>query len=403
MHLAILTRQIGHYHHARYTGAAEAIGKVTVISTANQGGFSQFLSKETGRYNIVKLFEDRNAYDQAVAEKQLARTLMTALDRLSPDVIAISGWANPESIIGIRWALAHGCGLIMMSESQADDAARSIPGEFIKHRIVSLCHAAFVGGPSHAKYISQLGIPSEHVALGYNAVGNDHFSIGADIARANEKIERERLKLPERYILASSRFIEKKNLPGLVEAYAAARTSTDAPDLVILGDGKERPKIEKAITDLGVVDHVHLPGFFGYEDLPALYGLSEGFAHVSTVEQWGLVINEAMASGIPVVASNRCGASRTVMEDRVTGYIVDPYPDHIAEGLRALFALDITERKAMGEAAREAIEAWGPARFGSGLLEAAEIAIARKDNRGPAPWDHLLLRMLETRINERVS
>lgn len=405
MHLVILTRQIGHYHDARYRGAAAVIPRLTVISTANQGGFAEFLAKDTGAYAVCRLFADRAAYDAAVRDHALRSALENVLSELLPDVIAISGWSNPESLIAIRWARQHGVRLIMMSETQADDAKRSQLRELAKARIVQACHAALVGGHTHAAYVAQLGIPVCRTHLGYNAVDNDHFAQGAHLARSEAATFRARLNLPERYMLASCRFIPKKNLPTLVRAYAdvARSAAADLPELVILGDGEEREKILSAAQQGGVGDRVHLPGFRGYEVLPAYYGMAELFIHVSTVEQWGLVINEAMASGTPVLASDTCGATRTLIKDGHNGFSVAPTREGIAEGLKRFLTLDAGARERLAKAGAEEVEQWGPERFGAGMNKAVNSAMQCPPQGKLAPWDRALFTHMEGMIVETVS
>lgn len=408
MTLAIFTRQIGHYHNARYRGAAEAIGDVTVISTANQGGFAEFLYKEDVIYNVVKLFETRDAYDAAVRSGALPGAAERALDALQPSCVAVSGWTNPEAMAAIRWGVRNQVPLVLMSESQADDASRSALRETVKQRIVSLCDAALVGGPPHADYMETLGIPRDRIHYGYNAIDNDYFRDGAQAARANAVARRAELGLPRRYILASARFIEKKNLPDLVSAYAAAlqtlgATAADQPDLLILGDGDGRPAIEQAAAEAGVERRVHLPGFRGYKDLPAFYGLADAFAHVSTVEQWGLVVNEAMAAQLPVLVSDRCGVCRTVIEDGVSGIVTAPDTPSMTAALLRLFNQTQDERAAMGRAAADAIAPWGPARFGSGMKAAMESARAAPRRKRLAPWDSAVLSWMERRVIEAVA
>lgn len=405
MHLAILTRQIGHYHDARYRGAAAALDRVTVISTANQGGFAEFLAEDTGAYAIEKLFPDRSAYDAAVSSGALRAALEGVLEKLSPDVIAISGWSNPESMIAIRWARAKGVRLVMMSETQGDDAARSFLREAVKKRIVSACDAALVGGPPQADYIKQLGIPANRINMGYNAVDNAHFAAGALAARGDSAALRKEHGLPERYMLASCRFITKKNLPNLVSAYADVTSSSDRPlpDLVILGDGETRGQIEQAARDGGVEGRVHLPGYRGYDALPALYALAELFVHVSTVEQWGLVINEAMASGTPVLVSQPCGAARSLVEDGVSGIVVEPTRAGIASGLSRFATMSSEQRDAMADTAALAVADWGPDRFGAGMKAAAQSALAAPARGKLLPWDAAIFAQMEKTIVETVS
>lgn len=404
LHIAILTRQIGHYHDARYRGASAKFDRTTIISSANQGGFAEFLAKNTGEYDIVRLFDNQKSYLAAVSDGALAGALHKALSTTSPDVVAVSGWTTPESIEAIRWARDRRIPLIVMSESQLHDAPRSLIRETVKSRIVSLCDAALVGGPSHARYAEKLGIPQGRTFLGYNAVENAHFDRGATKARQNADASRREHNLPERYILASARFIEKKNLPTLVQAYADAVSQTEnAPDLVILGDGDVKDDIIEAAQLLGVRDRVSLPGYRGYDVLPTYYGLAEGFAHVSTVEQWGLVVNEAMASAVPVVVSRPCGVAQTVLTHRENGLVVEPNRAEIAAALKLLFEMPKAERTALGKRGHATISEWGPERFGEGLRAAAECAIASRRRGRVAPWDLAILNMMSRQVTERVA
>jgi 1,2-diacylglycerol 3-alpha-glucosyltransferase len=404
MHLAIITRQIGHYHAARFRGASEIFDALTVISAANEGDFAEFLARDVSGYSVERLFEGRAAYAAAVREGAIRPAVGAALGKAAPDVIAVSGWVSPESLAAIRWARSRNVPIVVMSESQADDAERSILREAVKKRIIGLCQAALVGGPPHANYITRLGIPRERVHLGYNAVDNVHFAAGADDARANAGRLREEHGLPGRYVLASARFIDKKNLPTLVMAYATAVAGQcDSPDLVILGDGPEKGKILAAASAAGVVDRLHLPGFRSYDVLPHYYGLADAFAHVSRIEQWGLVVNEAMASAVPVIVSDRCGVARTVVDNGVTGYLVAPEIGPIAAALQRVISMPDDLRIAMGTAARAAITDWGPERFGTGMKAAVLDAKKARSRRRPAPWDAAILRVLSRRTVERVA
>src|SRR5258706_11264440 len=88
-------------------------------------------------------------------------------------------------------------------------------------------------------------------------------------------------------------------------------------------------------------------GFKQYGDLPAFYGLAGGFVHVSRVEQWGLVVNEARAAGLPVIVSHSCGCAEDLVEQGVNGWAVDPFDgDAIAARLTDLAAPN-TDRTAM--------------------------------------------------------
>lgn len=113
------------------------------------------------------------------------------------------------------------------------------------------------------------------------------------------------------------------------------------------------------------------------------------FVHASTSEQWGLVVNEAMAAGLPVLVSNRCGCAADLVREGVNGFTFDPYD--VEEMTRLMFrvAHGDVDRAALGQASREIIAEWGPERFAVGLEQAVEAALS-----APAPKPSLLDRAL---------
>lgn len=404
MRLVILTLQISPYHNARYVGASRLFPDLHVVSTMNSGDFSEFITDDVGTYSVHRLYEGRQCYTAAAASGDLARHVHNVLLALRPDAIAAAGWGAPESLTALAYGREHGVPAVVMSESQDDDGIRLVTREALKRRVVSQFDAALVGGPPHAEYVERLGIHPDRIHYGYNAVNNQHFREGAEVARADAASVRRQCGLPQRYILASGRFIAKKNFPALIAAYVLSRRRvTDAPDLVVLGDGPERSAIEAVIAAAGVGEHVHLMGFRSYRELPAFYGLSVGFAHVSRTEQWGLVINEAMAAALPVIASRRCGAARTVIVDGVSGILTDPDVPAIADALTKLFHMTANEAAIMGGAAAAAIAEWGPHRFGAGMEAAIESAFRAPRRGSLAIWDRIIFAQLQRRVIEAVA
>jgi len=202
-------------------------------------------------------------------------------------------------------------------------------------------------------------------------------------------------RLPEAargcYFLASCRFVPKKNLAQMLDAYALFRRDRgdDPADwpLVLLGDGELRPTLEAQRDRLGLSAHLHMPGFRQYDELPSYYGTAGCFVHASTTEQWGLVVNEAMAAGLPVIVSNRCGCAPVLVRDGANGYSFTPGTvDALDDPMRAMASR--TDYAAMRQASRALVAEWGPDRFGQGMADAARYAAA-----APAARPSLMARM----------
>jgi glycosyltransferase involved in cell wall biosynthesis len=237
----------------------------------------------------------------------------------------------------------------------------------------------------------------ERIFFGYDAVDNNYFGANADAVRANPEKKRREHGLPEIYFLASARFVEKKNLAGLLDAYARYRLrAASAWPLVLLGDGPLRPDLERLRDAFGLRDHVLMPGFRQYAELPAHYALAGAFVHASSVEPWGLVVNEAAASGLPLLVSNRCGCAPELVRDGVNGCTFDPGDAAaLAEKMERVAAPDFP-RAAFGLRSREIVAEWGPERFARGLAQSIDVALSQVPP-APGALDRLLLGFLTRR------
>jgi glycosyltransferase involved in cell wall biosynthesis len=282
-----------------------------------------------------------------------------------------------------------------MSDSRQADAVRLWLSEAVKRRLVALFSAALVAGSSHAAYIRDLGMPDGRVFLGYDVVDNAYFAHGAELARANAAEIRRRLGLPKNYFLASSRFIGEKNLPRLLEAFARFRANTAAGGwkLVLLGDGPLKPAILAVAAELALGGDLLLPGFVQYEELPTYYGLASAFVLASVSETWGLVVNEAMAAGLAVLVSSRCGCANELVRDGENGFTFDALDAAALAGLMARVASDSEARRRMGDASRRIVSEWPLDRFGAGLEQAVRVAAApRRPRLADLALLHLLLK-----------
>jgi glycosyltransferase involved in cell wall biosynthesis len=275
--------------------------------------------------------------------------------------------------------------MVVMSESSRQDESRTWWKEAIKRRMVDLFSSALVGGKRHVEYLVELGMPRERVVVGYDVVDNDHFRQNAGEIRRQRSEVRQKYALPENYFLASARFIEKKNLPTLVQAYAEYRRRSEIAakmpwDLVLLGDGPLRETLNSQLSTLNLTERVHLAGFKPYDELPAYYGLANAFVHASTTEQWGLVVNEAIASGLPVIVSNRCGCAPELVNGN--GFTFDPAnEDELATQLFEMASLSDQERNHLGNNSYRIAANFAPERFGEGLERAATVAMGIPQKR----------------------
>lgn len=414
MRVAFVFDHFGPYHVARVEAVAELrdfeVKGVELHPKSRTYGWDQ---NDRGRefgFEKISLPElNLRGRDERLALRQeLERTL----DRCAPEVVFVNGWGDFMSLETISWAKRRSCKLIVMSETRRADGTRSPLGESIKGRIVRLCDAGLCGGESHRAYLAELGLPKERVTLGYNAVNNPFFSKTLTSNRSSDTP----------YLLASNRFVKRKNLGRLIQAYAKyvehlqVRKAPAWP-LVLLGDGELRPELKALCKNLGLpildceqADDLKLnsyklktpaegglvvfPGFRQVDEIREFYAGAGAFIHPALEEPWGLVINEAMASGLPILSSKNVGAAEELLHEGVNGFSFDPTSvEDLAAALERLAELPCTEREAMGAVSKSIISNWGPERFAQGVREAVGVAMTRPSKRAGI-FDRILLEIL---------
>ena len=392
--VAVIFHHIGPYHHARLNAAAEKLS-VIGIEWSTQGYDAWGVAESPARYRKISLFPE--ATNQYPDKAELRRAFSSALEQTKPDVLAVNGWNNFGSVIAANCCVRRGIPMVVMSESSHQDEPRNWWKEVIKGRIIGLYSAALVGGRRHVEYLVELGMPVDRIFTGYDVVDNNYFCERARQIRNSHLCQgyggqaaseiRNVYGLPENYFLASARFIEKKNLPRLISAYAEYRQRSEVRnptsdisdnketwDLVLLGDGPLKTDLCRLISDLRLHDHVHLAGFKPYNELPVYYASANAFIHASTAEQWGLVVNEAIASGLPVIVSNRCGCAPELVNGN--GFTFDPTNEHeLADRLFEMASLSDQERQGLGENSYRIAPNFAPECFGEGLERAASAVI----------------------------
>ena len=401
--VAILFDNFGPYHLARLSAASLVCNVLAVEFGSSSAEYDWKASEASGLQRVA--LNDRGS-SRELSPEEFQKRLFAVLDGFHPEAVVVPGWGYRGSLLALRWGLSHRVPVICMSESTQWDDVRNPIKEWIKRRIIGLFSSALVGGTPHRAYVQELGMPSDRIFLGYDAVDNRFFSEEArKIGTGSSELGDKRKPC----FLASARFIEKKNLPRLLRAYSRylkqARPSTLDPrpstavnpwNLVLLGDGAQRSELEKLRSELGLADCVEMPGFKQYEELPSYYAHAGAFIHASTTEQWGLVVNEAMASSLPVLVSNRCGCAADLVREGENGWTFDPTNEEQIADLMLRIASDETRRKSMGLKSREIIAEWGPDRFASGVKSAVEAALAAPRKKAGL-LDRLILKVLTSK------
>ncbi|MEM8556462.1 MAG: glycosyltransferase family 4 protein [Bacteroidota bacterium] len=331
-------------------------------------------------YERVTVFPGET-YDD-IAPARLHDGMTAALDRLQPDAVHIHSYSTPDARACLAWCRTNHRVAVCMAESKASDAPRVGWRETIKRTLVFQFDAAQASGSPGARYAAQLGIDPTRIFVGYSVVDNDYFAAAAAAVRADSSEARQLPGLAGEtpYFFASGRFMERKDLPTLLRAYGQYRRQSEVPwRLVLLGDGPLRPDLE-ALVAREAIDGVSFAGWRQIEDLPAYYALASAFVHTATVDQWGLVVNEAMASGLPVLVSTGTGCSEDLVEHGRNGFTFTPGDVETLAALMHKTAHGV-DLAAFSQRSRAIIADRSLACFGTSLLQAvqagAQVAPAR--------------------------
>ena len=370
MRLAVLFHRFGPYHVARLRAAA-ACGRAEIVAVELSGSGGLYEWSPVASDDVERVTVCPEGDLNSLPRSELRHRVCSTLDASRPDVLAVAGWGEPGMREAARWGRRRGVPMVLMSDSQHHDERRVWWKELWKRQYVAKFGAGFVAGSPHADYLVRLGMPRDRILDGFDVVDNDHFARGSDAARDDARRLRAELGLPDRYFLSCARFVPKKNLATLLDAYQIYReiAGSGAWDLVLLGDGPLRSQLEFQIERLKLVSHIYLPGFQQYDALPTYYGLASAFVLPSVQEQWGLVVNEALAAGLPVLVSRICGCVPDLLNGTPSAVFDPSDPVGMANQMAAVASAPANENASRARAAP-----WGLGRFAAGLCEAASRA-----------------------------
>ena len=268
------------YHVARFRAAAKQVGwELCLVQLTEMDDFPILQAQQGAADGFgLRTLCPRTPASQIVG-RRLKSHLIECLNELRPSIVCINGWSFGGGISTLSWCLSHRVPVIMMSESTASDERRYWWKEAIKRRVVRLCSASLVGGLPHQDYAIELGAPPDSVFSGYDVVDNRHFQSGAIAARRNDMELRKELGLPLRYFMACSRFSRKKNLFGLLQAYARYRERCrDEPwSMVLIGGGELKDELIAHCGTLGLPRVCSVSGTQELSGAPKLLWSGERF------------------------------------------------------------------------------------------------------------------------------
>lgn len=361
-----------HYHNARMRtllarGAAEGwnVKAVTVSSDPSTDYFHT--ASAAGGFETVALTERKTGLEDA----SLCEPITRLLDEASPDVVFTPGYGFPVARTMLAWAHRKRRASVVMFESKAGDRRRFLPIELYKRFVLRHAGCAFCGGSLHAAYAKSLGFGEDRIFTGYSAVDNDYWGTRT----AERRGEPSPLKQP--YVLSTGRMIPKKGFASLLRAFAAfKRSDARGTSLVLLGDGPERDTLRALAAREGLGDWVRLPGYVDADEACLWLAHASVFVAPSLFEeQWGLVVNEAMAAGVPTLVSDACGCAPDLVEQGRSGFTFPAGDESALAALLTRLSADAPLRESLSQGARSQVARFSLEIFAERALQAAERAL----------------------------
>lgn len=323
--------------------------EVTVLYTDRRGQISHRDSKwfepGTGGFRAVQL-----SMAVGPGRKPLCLDVLRWLKR-DYDAIIVAGYASPTGILAMLWMRLLGIPFYM--EIDGGLIRQDSKGKYlVKRGLVRLAKWWLSSGRYPTDYLVHYGADPERI-IQYPFSSLLAEEILPQVIAKSEKLSlRQQLDIPEEsMVLAIGQFVHRKGFDVLLRA---ARQLDASVGIYIVG-GEATEEYRALRQELGV-SNVHFLGFQPRQQLAAYYRAADVFTLPTREDIWGLVINEAMAYGLPVVTTDRCVAGLELVENGVNGYLV-PVEDWqmLADRLSAVLHAD---REKMGAASLEKIRGY---------------------------------------------
>jgi glycosyltransferase involved in cell wall biosynthesis len=385
MYIAIIWQRFLPYHIARikhlwnkFTHLGYRLIAIEIASQDASYGFPEIGRSEDGFKHICCFPE--MSYHQ-LKPTEIYNKVFSLLIECKPDLIFAPAAPFPEGMAAFAYRNCCEARAVMMDDAWDNTDHRGKLTKEVKRLIHRNIDAVFIPASSHSPYFSKMGFPEDRIVIGVDVVDNDYFLRKSEGARANDEKLRASKKLPKNYFLFVGRLLPIKGLGTLIEAYVEYRQQTGQNpwDLVLVGHGgylDDIHKLEKYVCG------IHFVGAQFEDNLCEYYALARVLIVPSNTETWGLVVNEGMASGLPVIVSKGCGSAKTLVHEGENGWTFEPGDDEALTKLMiGASSLSSNALKEMGRKSQSIVSEWSLDRFADGVLKAIEIP--RRPPAGP--------------------
>lgn len=297
------------------------------------------------------------------------------LRRTRPDALILMAWSNPTWWISIVSAFLFGSSVFYMTDAnvQGEESKNKVKRWLKRLVLAGVLFRVVTGflsaGESNRLLYRLYGVPDSKIlpfaySWGYSKLTDmydKHIGTGS-VLRAELGISDD-----ADVVLFCGRLSEEKNLFSLLAAHGRLEGSDSA--LVLVGDGPLMGRLKQYVSDHGLKS-VHFVGFQNRDSVLNYYSIADVLVLPSIRETWGIVVNEAMCFGLPIITSDRVGAAYDMVEHGVNGFVFKPDGvDGLTEALNTFFAQSGEEQAAMGTRSLNKIRDWNDRNLADSLLD----------------------------------
>lgn len=270
--------------------------------------------------------------------------------KFKPDVILMSSWSYSHFMSLSKKLKKKGVYIIAAMDNQYRGTLKQRIGTALSPIFLKPCINSFLVAGDRQAYFAK--------KLGYHNVMYGLYAAEVNLFASQKPLS----KRPSNFLFAG-RLTEEKNIISLLEGYRSYRKMCSAPwDLNIVGTGPLK-------NSCGESPGVQMLGFIQPLDLPAVFEKARCFVLPSNFEPWGVVIHEAAAAGLPIIASNACGAATRFVVDGLNGYTISPHPTSIGEALLRIANKSNSELEKMSRHSTALANLWTPQKLADYFID----------------------------------
>ncbi|MBE7064296.1 MAG: glycosyltransferase family 4 protein [Ruminococcaceae bacterium] len=288
------------------------------------------------------------------SDKAFCPSIHKIIKKGNYDSIIVSGYSSPTAMLAIKYLRKHNISYILSSDGGLiKDNGNGLKHKFKSHFIKGADGYLSTGSETD-RYLSHYGADKSKIHH-YPFTSLYAKDIFESPATAYEKLTlRRELGMPEhnRIVISVGRFIESKGFDVLIKSAKNLRENTT----VYIVGGEPTDEYKKLIEENNVTK-VNFVGFKSFAELVKYYRAADVFVLPTRTDVWGLVINEAMACGLPVVTTDKCVAGITLVKDSKNGFIV-PIDDvsTLSDKINTLLSMSDDELSKAGNVSIETIK-----------------------------------------------